>query len=1074
MRFIKRFLRNLPVKCVVTVNNYILTLQVWTKTSLGADEIAVDRATVTSKSYQAGKELHILAVGQNAGEVSKLPSALPISQIHTLVLANCVGVPTSSRFGASVNLISLVITNCNLDQIPQWVSDLPKLTMLSLSKTNMKELPSHFSQLSTTLEVLCIRNSKLKSLPNSLSNFKMLRVLNVDNNDLKELPSHLGDLVSLEVLTLCNNKLRELPLSLGLLMRSLHTLHWSGNPIGFPSQKFLSTASTKEVLGHLKSFMEKTVPNNEVKLTVVGQEGAGKSTLVEAVSFKRDWRFSSVANLEKTDGVEISSAELHEYQLKIFDMAGDVEYLKTHMLFLSENSLFLTAFDMSQYVIGTVARSVDHLGRLELWLETLHSQAPRSHAIIAATHADHPMLSEEMKQVIRQQICQLLAKYRAHHLLSYKGDYDAACFVCNESLLSESQLGEVQSVLCPTPDASRKQKSELESLSYCIPHVVDYYEVGSKEQYPRSFKTSNNPSIEKLKKGVKKNLEMFFKSNEHNTIPQKWAMLREKVQRMAETDTCKEPVLPFEEIQKLANDYNISSDVVPAMMTFFHCQGDFLWYSNIPEMKDSVIIQPKWLSFMLRRLISYRPEVECISDGILHHTHLPIVWRDINESTRANLVALLRRAGLCFRISESEEIFPCSLPIGWPDTDMWPSVPSKSELQLSYDFVFSFLPPSFFSDVTVEIHKKKRLSFPSNVKPVYYRYHVVYLTRTRGVCSIHEELANTTDEVADVQGLDEPKSLTLGDLHRVYLEVTPHNNTLKVVVRGLQPCCVMSEIQDIVADVHLTRHKGVEYLEYVVCPQCELNRVRNPARFALSSVIEPVCSRGHALGCRVGILTGNSCKPSQATSPELARLGRIVGDTLEDHYCPKLFVVLPIQTQSMSIKDRIVYSYLRDGFALHLLCECPGQWHFIDSPGFRISKPKEFFEVHGTRVCKLLKVISVLQGPMIAAATVDPHFQIGAGIAEQAGSLARDLETLLENYFDRYPELKSSCRGSVEEDLKYLKTATKLQRSELARFLDVASKGREFGPLTCTFVEKYNEWLWLCEEHNQQFEIVDR
>ena len=1052
----------------------MLTLQVWTKTSLGVDEIAVDKATVTSKSYQAGKTLHILAVGQNADEVSKLPSALPISQIHTLVLANCAGIPSFSRSDASVNLESLIITNCNLDQIPQWVSNLPKLTMLSLSKTNMKELPSYFSQLSSTLEILCIRNNKLQNLPNSLGNFKMLRVLNVDNNDLRELPNHLGDLTRLEVLTLCNNKLRELPLSLGLLMRSLHTLHWSGNPLKFPSQRFLSTASTTETLGHLKSFMEETVFNNQVKLALVGQEGAGKSTLVEAVNFKRDWRFNSVANPEKTDGVEISSADLHNYHLKIFDLAGDVEYLKTHMLFLSDNNLFLTVFDMSQYVVGTITRSVDHLGRLELWLKTIQSQAPGCHTIITATHADHPMLSEEMKQVIRQHVCKLLANYRAHHLFLYKDDYVAACFLCNGSLLTESQLGDTRSFVCLPPEASSEQESEM--LVYCIPHVVGYYEVGSKEQYPKDFITSNNPSIKKLKKGLKKSIEFLFKSQWRSTIPQKWAMIREKVQQIVEIDSqlYDEPVLRFQEIEKLANDYHILSDLVPAMMNFFHCQGDFLWYSNIPQMRESVIIQPTWLSLMLRKLISFRSDVQCISDGILSHTQLPIVWQSISESTRDNLLALLRRSGLCFLLSESEELFPCNLPIGWPDADIWPPVPSKSELQLTYDFDFSFLPPSFFSDVTVEIHKKKRLSFPSNIKPVYYRFHVVYLTKTRGVCSIHEELMNTTDEVSDVQVSGKPKSSTLEDLHRVYLEVTPHNNTLKVVVRGLQPCCVMSEIQDIVADVHLTRHKGVEYLEYVVCPQCELNRVRNPARFALSSVIEPVCSRGHALGCRVGILTGNSCKPSQATSPELARLGRIVGDTLEDHYCPKLFVVLPIQTQSMSLKDRIVYSYLRDGFALHLLCECPGQWHFIDSPGFRISKPKEFFEVHGTRVCKLLKVISVLQGPMIAAATVDPHFQIGAGIVEQAGSLARDLETLLENYFDRYPELKSSCRGSVEEDLKYLKTATKLQRSELARFLDVASKGREFGPLVCTFVEKYNEWLWLCEEHNQQFEIVER
>jgi len=55
-----------------------------------------------------------------------------------------------------------------------------------------------------------------------------------------------------------------------------------------------------------------------------------------------------------------------------------------------------------------------------------------------------------------------------------------------------------------------------------------------------------------------------------------------------------------------------------------------------------------------------------------------------------------------------------------------------------------------------------------------------------------------------------------------------------------------------------------------------------------------------------------------------------------------------------------------------------------------------------------------------------------------------------------------------------LKSSRGLQRSELSRFLEVAAPGRDFGPLTCTYVDRYNEWLWLCEEHYQQYEIIQR
>ena len=199
----------------------------------------------------------------------------------------------------------------------------------------------------------------------------------------------------------------------------------------------------------------------------------------------------------------------------------------------------------------------------------------------------------------------------------------------------------------------------------------------------------------------------------------------------------------------------------------------------------------------------------------------------------------------------------------------------------------------------------------------------------------------------------------------------------------------------------------------------------------------------------------------------------VVGETLEDHHCPRLFVVLPINLEGLSFKDRFVYSYLRDGYAVHLLCECPDQWHFIDSPGFRVGRPKEFFGKYGSRVCKLLRIVSKLGTPLQIASAFDPHCKIGAVIAGGASSIANELESLVESYLDKYPHLKDSF-GSSKDDFRNLKSSSGLQRSELARFLEIAAQGRNFGPLICTYVDKYNEWLWLCEEHSQRFEAIEQ
>jgi hypothetical protein len=205
----------------------------------------------------------------------------------------------------------------------------------------------------------------------------------------------------------------------------------------------------------------------------------------------------------------------------------------------------------------------------------------------------------------------------------------------------------------------------------------------------------------------------------------------------------------------------------------------------------------------------------------------------------------------------------------------------------------------------------------------------------------------------------------------------------------------------------------------------------------------------------------------------VAQAERIVGEVLLDCICPKLFVVLPINLQSVSLKDLFVYSCLRDGFAVHLLCEYPEKPHSVDSPGFRVGKPKEFFEKYGNRVCKVLRAISTLSAPFKAAAAIEPHCKIGAAVGVGATSAYNELQSLLESYLDKFPHLKSTI-GSSEDDFKDLKSSSGLQRSELARFLEIEAKGHNFGPLVCTYVDKYREWLWLCEEHYHRFEIAVR
>ena len=85
----------------------------------------------------------------------------------------------------------------------------------------------------------------------------------------------------------------------------------------------------------------------------------------------------------------------------------------------------------------------------------------------------------------------------------------------------------------------------------------------------------------------------------NDTIPSKWASFRKTVLTMLSTNHIwkQQPIVPLSTVQGLASEHQIyGAKHVVAMLRFFHSQGVFLWYEDLPEMKDVVIVDPQWFS----------------------------------------------------------------------------------------------------------------------------------------------------------------------------------------------------------------------------------------------------------------------------------------------------------------------------------------------------------------------------------------------------------------------------------------------------------------------------------------------
>lgn len=1008
----------------------------------------------------------ILFIGQNGTDVAKFVNeTVPMLPVRSLTIVNADGPTLFDLSRVQSCLESLTITNCDFgsSELPGTIYSLTSLKSLCVVKSGVSRLSEQLGELKG-LQRLRLSSNKIRKLPHTISRLQKLKFAHCDRNALDNLPDTLGCLGSLETLDLSFNKLEKMSPSLGLLS-NLRNLWFTRNRLRFPPSHVLSKG-TDSILEFLSDFLDDPVANSQIKMIIVGGSEVGKTSLVKSLSQTKDWRIGGVGDVTRTGGVEISSMDLMRLKLKVFDLAGDDNFFCCHHFFLSENTLYQVVFDMSAYTVSKTSLVVNQLGRLELWLQFIFSRAPNSHVLLVGTHADDPKLNEEIRTRIRGDIEILLSKYRREHKRQFEGEAVPHCGLCEGHLICEGSGGSMFYV----------QEQQIPRLSTlvpepCIPHVIGYYEVSCQGQFPKNFLSSKNGSLQKLKVAVYSSAHVLLNTKVSSRIPQKCLYVRDRIHEMcnAEIELKKWPLLTYDRLREIANGCGVKQDFkLKALMTYFHSQGEILWYEDMPDVGDVIFIDPSWVSTQLCLLVGSKSGASSGMDGILRIDNLAKTWPDVPEGERFSMLTLFRNLGLCVPISDTEDLVPFQLPIGRPDKDTWPDQPMHDDRQISCEFHFSFLPPTFFSDLIIAI-KKRDLPNSLVVEPTFYRFHMVFATTSIANmgCPLHckERTAHPLAENREV--------------HRVSVEGVPFENKLKVIIRGSTPCCILPDLRTAVKMVVDTRYPGLRYVRRVVCSVCERTGVKKPALLdSINQEDENFCSWGHALGKEAAIIAGDV--PSMELRPKLpskasasqVRLGVFfseAGSLLDDCYCPRLLAVFPIGFQSAPFKNRLlVNSPITDGFAVHFLCECPGYWHLTEGPGFRIPNIQNFLNALGARACKLLKLAFMMRenDAQIASHTSCVPVKIVFGESRKfRDMLITDVQDLLEHYFFLFPELKETCTSFMQDDLKYLLSYDGLSRGKLCTLLEMSPDWWRVGPLVCTYNDRTKEYLWLCDKH---------
>ena len=198
------------------------------------------------------------------------------------------------------NLNNLHIDANNLTSIPDSIKQLQQLTVLFLATNQFHAFPTAVTLLKN-LKYLYLYKNQINNVPESIVHLKKLFGLHLWNNNFTSIPEIIYKLTSLKELDFGNygsgtNQITEISPKV-LQLRNLEVLALTKNPIKNPPAEIVNSdkdgyADIEKIKNYFRQLEEEGEDYlHEAKMLIVGEPGAGKTTLAKKIenrSYKLD------------------------------------------------------------------------------------------------------------------------------------------------------------------------------------------------------------------------------------------------------------------------------------------------------------------------------------------------------------------------------------------------------------------------------------------------------------------------------------------------------------------------------------------------------------------------------------------------------------------------------------------------------------------------------------------------------------------------------------------------------------------------------------------------------------------
>ena len=297
-------------------------------------------------------------------------------------------------------------------------------------------------------------------------------------------------------------------------------------------------------------------------------------------------------------------AKLHhqprsEVLLNLWDSGGQLVFMNVLPAFLTKRTLFMLVFDASKNLEAKLQFEARHAG------EIVHTE-------------DYQLNSIEL-------LLQWMASIDAH--LSLRKP-DATVDPYPRVMLIGTHLDQlvrkghnpakVTKTILDSLHSQYKDKTYADLLMPSPGYIVDNTTAGQDKEDP-AFQT------------IRECVHAFATANFTVPTPMTWVLFRKVMQTISQANN--KPILRYSEVVAVAEACSVPTSAIPSVLNFYHELGVFLYYSNIPSLREVVIATPQWLVDHIAKLL---------------------VPHGLEDHSRERLWKLFRQSGILTKILYTE------------------------------------------------------------------------------------------------------------------------------------------------------------------------------------------------------------------------------------------------------------------------------------------------------------------------------------------------------------------------------------------------------------------------------------